>query len=325
MDRIETLHAFQQLKILADERRLDILRRLMAGPATLTQLGKMLKKSPGWVRHHLKALEMTGLVEMVETDLADRVSGKYYQAKASVLVLQELILPDSQKPVVIFSGSLDPGIEQIASHLAPCSSLLILPNGPLDSLFYLRQGYCHLAGMQLPDGNGEDTRPWIRHLFQDRNISMVTLAHRTQGLIVAPGNPKGLHALPDLARKGITLINRNPGSGTRLWFDKELARIGLPAASIRGYENFVNTHWAAARTVQAGKADAAIGLQSAAWAAQVGFIPLFEERYDLVSLHEQAQLVAPLFEYIQSSAFREALRELPGYNTTHSGECVPIC
>ncbi len=321
MDKIETLHAFQQLKILADARRLGVLRRLMAEPATLTQLGQMLKKSPGWVRHHLKILETAGLVEMTTA----RGNEKYYKSKATALVLQGLILPSSQKPVIIFSGSDDAAIEHIASHLAPYISLLILTGGSLDSLINLRQGLCHVAGMaHLPDSNGEYDMPFLRSLFTDRVISMVTLAHRTQGLIIASGNPKGLKALPDLARDDVTLINRNPGSGTRLWFDKELTRLGLPAASIRGYENFVNTHSAAAKAVQAGKADVAIGLQAAAREAQAGFIPLFEERYDLVIPVEQAQLVGPLLDYIQTSGFRKALSALTGYDTAHSGEQISI-
>ncbi|RPH61894.1 MAG: hypothetical protein EHM81_03315 [Chloroflexi bacterium] len=54
MEKVDTLHAFGQLKILADFHRLEILRLLMAEPATLTQPGQSLQKKPGWVRHHIK-------------------------------------------------------------------------------------------------------------------------------------------------------------------------------------------------------------------------------------------------------------------------------
>jgi molybdate-binding protein len=324
MDKVETLHAFQQLKILADSRRLDILRRLMAEPATLTQLGQTLNESPAWVRHHVKILESAGLVEIAEVRVTARITEKYYKARASALLLRELILPKSQKPFIIFSGSHDSAIEHIATKLAPQTTLLTLPIGSLDGLINLRQGLCHVSGAHLLDPSGEYNTPFVRHLFMDRAVSMVTLAHRTQGLIVAPGNPKGLKSLSDFARDDVTIINRNPGSGTRLWLDKELTRLGLPAASIRGYGNFVSTHSAAAKLVRAGDADVAIGIQAAAFRAQLGFIPLFEERYDLVIPAEQTQLVHPLLDYLQTASFRKELNLLTGYNTAHSGEQIPI-
>ena len=325
MDKIETLHTFQQLKILADTRRLDILRRFMAEPATLTQLGLMINKSPGWVRHHLKILETAGLVETAEKHTVARGSEKYYRARASALVLQELILPYSQNPVIIFSGSQDIAVEHITSRLAPAISLLIQPNDSLDSLINLRQGLCQVAGItHPPNPGGEYSTPFIRDLFLGRVVSVITLAHRTQGLIVAPGNPKGLKTLLDLARDDVTLINRNLGSGTRLWLDQEFTRLGLPSTSIRGYQNSVNTHSAAAKAVQAGEADVAIGLEAAACETQSDFIALFEERYALVIPIEQTQLAAPLLDYIHTSAFRKELSTLRGYNTSHSGEQIPI-
>ena len=276
------------------------------------------------MRHHVKILEAAGLVEIAEVRVTARITEKYYKARASALLLQELILPHSQKPVIIFSGSHDTAIDHIASHLTPHTSLLTLPIGSLDGLINLRQGLCHVAGAHLLDSSGEYNTPFVRHLFLHRVVEMVTLAHRTQGLIVAPGNPKGLKALSDLARDNVTLINRNPGSGTRLWLDKELTRLGLPINLIRGYGNFVSTHSAAAKTVQAGEADVAIGIQAAAWEARLGFIPLFEERYDLVIPVEQAQLVRPLLDYLQTASFRKELNALTGYNTAHSGEQIPI-
>ena len=322
MDTVETLHAFEQLKILADARRLEILRRLMTEPATLTELALMLKKSPAWTKHHLHILEAAGLVEMTEIPITAQSTRKYYKARASALVLQELILPHSQKPAIIFSGSHDLAIEHIASQLSSQISLIVQPNGSLDGLVNLRLGLCHLAGTHLLDSNGEYNVPFVRRLFQDKVVSIFTLAHRTQGLMVMPGNPKGLKSFSDLARTEVTMINRNLGSGTRLWIDQELARLGLPAGSLRGYGNSAVTHRAAAQTVRAGNADVAIGIQAAAFELKLGFIPLFEERYDLVINSEQIQLVSPVLDYIQTSDFRMALNSLTGYNTAHSGEQI---
>jgi putative molybdopterin biosynthesis protein len=296
----------------------------MTEPATLTQLGLVLNKSAASVRHHIKILEKAGLVEMSDTRVTSSFVEKYYRAKASALVLQELILPFGQKPVIIFSGSHDFAIEHIARVLTPSLSMLILPTGSLDGLINLRQGLCHIAGTHILDFSGKYNTPFVRRLFQDRPVSMVTLAHRTQGLIVAPHNPKGLKQPIDLIREDVTMINRNPGSGTRIWLDNELSRLNIPISSIRGYKNFVMTHSAAARAVKTGEADVAIGIQAAAREAQVDFVPLFEERYDLVFPVENTQLVSPILDYLQTSAFRQELDNLTGYNTAHSGEQIHL-
>ncbi len=323
MEKIEPLYAFEQIKVLSDSRRYHILRLLMAEQATLTQIGAILNESPAWVRHHIKVLEGVGLVEMSEIRVTGGITEKFYKAHASALLLQQLILPQNEKPVIIFSGSHDTAIEHIASDLSRHLSILTLPVGSLDGLVNLRQGLCHVAGAHLLDPGGEYNLPYVRHFFPDRVVDLVTLANRTQGLILSPGNPLGIKSLTDLVRGDVQFINRNLGSGTRLWLDRELSRLNLPVDQVRGYENFVSTHTEAAREVLKGQVDAAIGIQAAAWEAQLDFIPLFEERYDLIYPDEQIPLISPLLDHLQTASFRRQLNALTGYNTTHSGEKVP--
>ena len=73
MDKVETLHAFEQIKLLSDSRRLHILRLLMAAPASLTQLARTLGQSPAWVRHHILALEAAELIELARFALPARL------------------------------------------------------------------------------------------------------------------------------------------------------------------------------------------------------------------------------------------------------------
>jgi len=174
------------------------------------------------------------------------------------------------------------------------------------------------------DESGEYNTPFIRHLFPDREVEIVTLAHRTQGLMVAVGNPKGVKKLADLAQPGIRFVNRNPGSGTRLWLDTNLRKGKIPTEYINGYEKVVKTHTEAAALIQTGSADAAIGLQAAAHQHGLGFIPLFEERYDLVLPRDQEKTLSPLLDYIQTNGFRKSLTSLSGYNPVHSGEQIPL-
>ena len=130
----------------------------------------------------------------------------------------------------------------IAAHLQKHLSLLSLSVGSLDGLIHLRQGLCHFSGSHLLDENGEYNLPFIRRLFPDREVEVVTLAGRTQGWMLAPGNPKSIRGVQDLARTDIRFANRNPGSGTRLWVDREIHRLGLAPAQINGYGRAFATH-----------------------------------------------------------------------------------
>lgn len=324
MNTIETLRAFDQIKLLADSRRMTILRLLMAQPATLTHLARTMKQSPAWVRHHIKTLESAKLVEIVEVRKTGTVTEKYYRAKSSAFLLQEFVLPKSRKPALIFSGSHDLALESAAEHLVKYFHLLSLPVGSLDGLVNLRQGLCQVSGAHLLDENGEYNTSYIRHFFPDRDMEVITLAYRTQGLMLSSGNPKGIKRIADLTRPNIRFVNRNAGSGTRLWIDNELKRLGISSDKIKGYELVVKTHSEAASLIETDKADVSLGLQAAARQHGLDFIPLFEERYDLILPRENEKPITPLLDYLQTAAFRTELNTLTGYNSAHSGEQIPI-
>ena len=102
MKNVEPIHSFEHIKLLADSRRMDILRLLMASPATLTNLARAMQQSPAWIRHHILALEAADLVEVSEIRKNGRVTDKFYRAKAEALFLQQIILPKTRKPALIF-------------------------------------------------------------------------------------------------------------------------------------------------------------------------------------------------------------------------------
>lgn len=324
MKTVQAIQSFHKIKLLADSRRMDILRLLMASPATLTLLARTLKQSPAWVRHHILALESADLVEVSEIRRTGKATEKYYRAKADALFLQEIIVPKTKKPAIIFSGSDDIALEGIAEHLARHVTLFNMPVGSLDGLVNLRQGLCQISGSHLLDENGEYNTSFVRHLFPDRNVEIITLAYRTQGLMLAAGNPKGIKNIADLVRSNIRFMNRNAGSGTRLWLDAKLRKQKIPAEKINGYEKTVNTHSHAASLIETGKADVSLGLQAAAHQHKLDFIPLFEERYDFILPREQEKQLNPLLDYIQTADFRNTLNSLTGYNTVHSGKQIAL-
>src|SRR6185503_9738909 len=202
-----------------------------------------------------------------------KVTEKFYSAQADALLLQEVILPKTKKPAIIFSGSHDLALEGIAETLSKHVTLLSLPVGSLDGLVNLRQGLCQISGSHLLDESGEYNTPFVRHLFPDRDVEIITLAYRTQGLMLANGNPGAIRKISDIAQPNVRFVNRNAGSGTRLWFDAELRKLKIPAKKINGYDRVVITHSEAASAVKSGRADAALGLQAAAYQHALDFIP----------------------------------------------------
>lgn len=324
MQFVESVRTFEQIKLLADARRMEIVRLLMASPATLTQLAEKLHQSPAWVRHHILALEKGRLVEISEVRKTGKVTEKFYRATGGAFLLQEIVLPKGKKNTIIFSGSHDLAMEEIARHLSRYLRLLSLPVGSLDGLVNLRQGMCQISGSHILSMNGEYNVPTVRHLFPDRAVEVVTLAHRTQGFILGKGNPKGIRTLEDLSRGDVRIINRNPGSGTRLWFDMELKKCGIDPAHLRGYDQQVKTHTEAAQQINRKAADVSIGLQAAAHKNDLDFIPLFEERYDLILPVEYEEMLLPILDTLQTAKFRRDLSSLTGYNPRHSGEQILI-
>jgi putative molybdopterin biosynthesis protein len=328
MSSIEFIKSLDQIKLLSDPRRMAILRLLMAQPATLTHLGKALGEHPAWVRHHLKQLEEAGLVEMVTTQVSGGFVEKFYQAKARAMIFQEVVLPaPSGSEMLVLMGSHDMALNRLAQHLREEAQvdILALPVGSLDGLVALRQGITHLTACHLLDAeSGEYNLPYLRYFFPDRRVSAVTLAHRVQGLMIAPGNPRRIQGLDDLAHGDIVFVNRNLGSGTRLWLDKKLGELGLQVEKIRGYNREASTHTAVAQAIRSRRTDAGLGLEAAARAAGLDFIPLFQERFDLVLPAEmiEERRVQVILEYINSAAFRRLLGELAGYDPGHSGDLL---
>jgi putative molybdopterin biosynthesis protein len=147
------------------------------------------------------------------------------------------------------------------------------------------------------------------------------LVQRIQGLIVPPGNPEGLAAISDLSRPGVTFVNRQPGSGTRVWLDIRLKAAGASWENIAGYEHEESTHLGVARAVAEGRATAGLGISAAATAYGLGFVPVGTERYDLVVPSEIWDLpsLRTLRAVVASHAFREAVTALGGYDTSDTG------
>jgi putative molybdopterin biosynthesis protein len=298
----------------------------MRGPATLTQLGSVVGHHPAWVRHHILSLEHAGLVELVETRPTKGYVEKFYCASARAYAVEFMVLPDEgERGLLVLLGSDDLALDLLAARLredAGGPDVITMAMGSLEGLIALRHGVGHVAGCHLFDPeSGDFNRSYARALFPGRSLVLITLAHRIQGLIVPAGNPRGLQDLAEAVSEGARLVNRNRGSGTRVWLDRLLAGGGVDPVSVAGYEDEVMTHDAAARAVAEGAADVALGILPAAKAQGLDFVPLVEERYDLVTPreHYESGLLTPLLNLLNDEAFKREIEDLGGYATRETG------
>jgi molybdate-binding protein/DNA-binding transcriptional regulator YhcF (GntR family) len=194
--------------------------------------------------------------------------------------------------------------------------------GSLGGLIALQEERADVAGIHLLDAEtGEYNYPYVKHLLPGREMAIVHLAYRIQGLMFAAGNPKRIKGIKDLGRPGITLINRQRGSGTRILLDQELRQVGIAPSGVKGYRHEVDTHLAVASSIAAGEADAGLGIEAAARACHIDFLPLHRERYDLVMPVEtyRNKILATLSRIVASKDFRRAVTEAGGYDTSQSG------
>jgi len=188
----------------------------------------------------------------------------------------------------------------------------------------LKRGEVHVAGVHVVDPqSGEHNLPYIRKHLGGRDMTVVTFAAWEEGLIVAAGNRKGIREIADLARKDVTIANREPGAGARQLLDRQLAKAGIPTARVKGYDRLVASHLEAARLVAQGEVDAAIGIRSSAHYFGLAFVPLQDERYDLVMPTASVQThrgVGQLLEALVTRGFRLEVEALGGYDMRETGK-----
>ena len=229
---------------------------------------------------------------------------------------------------LVVVGSHDMTLDLIANLLKKCDPQINLASsnvGSLGGLLALRKSTAHLAGSHLLDcETGEYNISYINRYLSGVEVYLINLVHREQGLIVAPDNPKAIKGLKDLTRDGVSFVNRQAGSGTRILLDWRLGQLGIDSAKIKGYQREEYTHMAVAVDILSGTADVGMGIHAAAQALALDFIPVTTERYDLVipAEHYDNPLVQKLLEVIASQEFKEQVLALGGYDVRDTGRII---
>lgn len=218
-------------------------------------------------------------------------------------------------------GSDDP----LLARLAGSAHASVQPLGSLAGLLALSRHEAEVAGVHLLDvDTGEYNVPFVRHLLPEDDLVLVNLAFRENGLLLAPGNPKRIRSVRDLARDGVRFINRPRGTGTRLLLAARLRAAHIDPHSLPDWERVAATHEAVAAAIHSGAADVGPGLRAVAVEWSLEFIPLGQERFDLVvpSASLDSPRVLPLLETLHGQVLARGAENLVGYDLSQTGRII---
>jgi len=308
-------------------------------------MGRKLPSNPGLEEHvrvilgevgdRVIAIPLSGgagmMTSLVRADGILRIPPEISGYSEGDRVQVELLTPgESLRNRLLVIGSHDLTIDLLASLIRERSEGRITISssnvGSMGGLLAVEKAIAHFAGSHLLDTEtGEYNRSYIRRFIKNTPVTLVTLVHRSQGLMTAKGNPKKIAGIKDLARPDVAFINRQAGSGTRILLDFELEKARIEPKAIAGYGSDEYTHMGVAMAVASGRADVGLGIMAAAKALDLDFIPITRERYDLVvpaSLMDDKRIILML-EIIRSREFMQQASALGGYETEETGKVQP--
>lgn len=251
---------------------------------------------------------------------ADALASRRVRGKLEVEPLRS---PAGARENVVMMGCA-PALGVLAERLNAAAGpgrFLWVPGSSVGALEALARRQSHISGVHLVDAKtGEANVPDTRRSAPQRAFVLITLARWEAGWVVAPGNPKRIRGAGDLARKNLHLVARESGSGARRLLERELRRAELPLELARQAHLHETGHLEVAQAVHLGAADLGMATRDAAMAFGLSFLPLAEERFDLVvpSEAQSDPRLARLFDVLSAVSFRRELASL-GYDVAACG------
>jgi len=269
------------------------------------------------------------LTSLVEADALIRIpllkEGIDFGEEVEAELLEDL---NRIKNNIIVTGSHDLVLDILRNELQEEFSdfnLVSFNVGSMGGLLALKQKRTHLATTHLLDPeSGEYNFPYIKKVLPQRELVVVNLTYREQGIMVKRGNPKNIKGIDDLVRKNIKFINRQKGSGTRVLLDYLSKKKNINPLDIQGYSKEEYTHLMVASAVAEGSVDAGLGILSAAKAFHLDFVPVAKERYDIIIPKENysSLKIKKLLTIIRSEKFKKKVLSLGGYDLSQSGKVL---
>ncbi len=265
-------------------------------------------------------------------------NAQYLEEREEVLV--NLFSPEIKPANLMIIGSNCIGIDMIIRHVQdrfPDASIKTLNAGSIGGISAINREEADIAGIHILDEVSHQYNiPIVRKLKISDKAVLVKGYHRQQGLIMPPGNPKGISGFKDLLREDVTLINRNAGSGTRILLDIKLNEIAeemgqKPAdltKKIKGYHAEANTHSAVAAAISLGKADVGLGIKAVGKQYNLDFIPITDECFDFLILKKslKKEVVSAFIEVLKTDQFRSEIvgRDLGLNPTDDTGSIITL-
>ena len=227
--------------------------------------------------------------------------------------------------MVRIAASHDIALAQLKARWRLAHGIALEFQGSGASLDAYAAGRVEIAGFHVAATGPRAGDPLLSRIDRQRD-AVIRFLTREQGLVVARGNPRRVRSLRDLAAKRLTIVNRQPGSGTRVLFDRLLAREGIGASALAGYANEEFTHAAVAATVAAGRADAGFAIRAAAAQFGLGFVPVATERYLFACARRtlESPRIDGFRTLLASAATRAAVTPLPGYALDSPGTLLAL-
>lgn len=260
-------------------------------------------------------------------EIPQNVEGYEVGTKVNVKLLRS---QEEIKNTLVCIGSHDPIID-IASNLFHIKNsnyfLSSAHVGSMGGVMSLKGSETHIAPIHLLDmEDGSYNISYIKKYLGDKPMALIKGVKRIQGIIVPKGNPLDIKSLTDIVAQGRKFVNRQRGSGTRLFLDYNLKKFDINPKDIIGYEREEFTHIAVAAVVAAGDADCGLGVYSAAELMGLDFITLGHEEYDFaVPLpFLDMDMISEFIKVIKNDDFKRELHKLGGYDYSEIGEIIVI-
>jgi molybdate-binding protein len=232
----------------------------------------------------------------------------------------------SNDGILLMAGSDDLLLQRVMSlyYKMGLGTVFFANLGSMGGLKSLRMGLCHIGTCHLlQDDNAEYNFDFAKEEL-DRAPVFVNFSKREQGILLQKGNPKDIHGIADLAKKGVKIVNRQLGTGTRLLLDYEIAKSEISSSLIEGYQREVTRHMDAGLEVLSGRADAAPAIKAVAGLLDLDFLPLRWERYDLLIARERffEKGIQDFIGLLHEKEFREIAASYTGYDISLCGKML---